>query len=85
MKAVIIYRPESDHARAVEDYLRDFSRQTGRELETMDPDTSDGAELCRVYDIVEYPSVIALSDDGQLQNNWRGLPLPTISELSYYT
>ena len=85
MKAVIIYRPESDHARAVEDYLRDFSRQTGRELETMDPDTSDGAELCRVYDIVEYPSVIALSDDGQLQNNWRGLPLPTLSELSYYT
>lgn len=85
MKAVIIYRPESDHARAVEDYLRDFSRQTGRELETMDPDSSDGAELCRVYDIVEYPTVIALSDDGQLQNNWRGLPLPTISELSYYT
>ncbi len=85
MKAIIIYRPESDHARAVEDYLRDFSRQTGHELETMDPDSSEGGELCRVYDIVEYPSVIALSDDGQLQNNWRGLPLPTISELSYYT
>jgi hypothetical protein len=85
MKAVVIYREQSDHARAVEDYLRDFLRQTGRELETLDPDSSDGATTCRTYDIVEYPTVMALSDDGQLQNSWRGLPLPTITELSYYT
>jgi len=37
-----------------------------------------------VYDIVEYPTIIALSDSGQLQNLWRGLPLPTISEVSFY-
>lgn len=85
MKAVVIYKEESDHARAVEDYLRDFSRRTGKELETLNPDTRDGAHTCRTYDIVEYPTVIALSDEGQLQNSWRGLPLPTISELSYYT
>ncbi len=85
MKAVVIYKEESDHARAVEDYLRDFSRRTGKELETLNPDTADGAHTCRTYDIVEYPTVIALSDEGQLQNSWRGLPLPTISELSYYT
>jgi hypothetical protein len=85
VKAIIIYKPESDHARAVEEYLRDFLSRTGHELETIDPDTTEGTEMCRVYDIVEYPSVVALSDDGQLQNSWRGLPLPTISELSYYT
>jgi hypothetical protein len=84
MKAIIIYKPESDHARAVEDYLRDFLTRTGRELETLDPDTVEGADMCQVYDILEYPSVVALSDDGQLQNSWRGLPLPTISELTYY-
>lgn len=85
MKATIIYKAESDHARAVEDYLRDFLMRTGREIETVDPDSVDGANLCRVYDIVEYPSVLAMSDEGQLLNSWRGLPLPTISELSYYT
>ena len=85
MKAVIIYKAQSDHARAVEDYLRDFLRQTGSELETLDPDSKDGATTCRTYDIVEYPTIIALSDGGLLQNSWRGLPLPTISELSYYT
>jgi hypothetical protein len=84
MKVTVIYKAQSEHARAVEDYLRDFSRQTGNELATLDPETPDGATLCRTYDIVEYPTIIATSDDGQMQNSWRGLPLPTISEVSYY-
>lgn len=84
MKAVVIYKQESDHAREVLDYLRDFERQTGHVLETIDPDTRDGADFCRSHDIVEYPSIAALSDDGILQNLWRGRPLPTISEVSYY-
>lgn len=84
MRTVVIYKDESDYAREVTDYLRDFTRQTGHTLETMDPDTPEGMDFCRVYDIVEYPSLVALSDDGSLQNLWRGLPLPTISEVSYY-
>lgn len=84
MRAVVIYKEESDHAREVLDYLRDFARQTGHELETLDPDTREGASFCRTYDIVEYPSIAALSDDGVLQNLWRGRPLPTITEVSYY-
>jgi hypothetical protein len=84
MRAVVIYKEESDHAREVTDYLRDFLRQTGHELETMDPETAAGADFCRAYDIVEYPSIVALSDDGALQTLWRGRPLPTISEVSYY-
>lgn len=84
MKAIIVFKEESDHAREVLDYLRDFERQTGHVLETIDPDTKDGSAFCRTHDIVEYPSIIALSDDGVLQNLWRGRPLPTISEVSYY-
>ncbi|HRF28838.1 MAG TPA: hypothetical protein PL051_04320 [Candidatus Saccharibacteria bacterium] len=84
MKVVIIYKSESEHARAVEDYMRDFQRQTGHELETLDPDSKDGATTCETYDIVEYPTLLATSDDGHMQNMWSGLPLPTISEVSYY-
>lgn len=84
MKVSVIYKEESDHAREVFDYLRDFKRQTGHDLETVDPDSAAGADFCRTYDIVEYPSIVALSSDGQLQNLWRGRPLPTISEISYY-
>ncbi|MFI5212588.1 MAG: hypothetical protein ACHQTE_01330 [Candidatus Saccharimonadales bacterium] len=84
MRAIVIYKQESDYAREVADYLRDFLRQTGHELETMDPDTREGSDFCRTYDIVEYPSIVALSDDSALQNLWRGRPLPTINEVSYY-
>lgn len=84
MKVKVIYRYESDHAREVMDFMRDFERQTGRKIEEVDPDSADGAHTCRTYDIVEYPTMIAVSDDGRLQHMWRGRPLPTISEVSYY-
>lgn len=84
MRVVVVYKEQSEHARAVTDFLRDFTRQTGRTVETLDPDSKDGADFCRVYDIVEYPTMVAISDDSHLQNMWRGLPLPTISEVSYY-
>jgi hypothetical protein len=84
MRTVVIYKSDSEYGRAVESFLQDFTRQTGRTLETIDPDTREGDSLCRTYDIVEYPSIIALSDSGQMQNYWKGLPLPTKSEVSYY-
>lgn len=84
MRVVVVYRVESDHAREVLDYLRDFQRQTGHEIEEIDPDSPEGAHFCRTYDIVEYPTMLALDVNGQLQNMWRGRPLPTISEVSFY-
>ena len=85
MRVVVVYKNDSDHARPVLDYLRDFKYQTGHDLETIDPETADGIDFCEAHDIVEYPTVVALSDGGSMQNNWRGLPLPTISEISFYT
>lgn len=84
MKVVVVYRSNSEHGTTVETFLRDFAKQTGKTVETLDPDTKDGADFCRTYDIVEYPTTIALSDDSHMQNLWKGLPLPTISEVSYY-
>ena len=84
MRVAVIYKNESDHAREVLDYLRDFERQTGHQIETIDPESKDGIDTCRAYDIVEYPTVIALADDGRMLNMWRGRPLPTISEVSFY-
>ncbi|MEO5691079.1 MAG: hypothetical protein ABIQ64_02735 [Candidatus Saccharimonadales bacterium] len=84
MKAFVVYRDESDHAREVITFLRDFKRQTGRDLEIVNPDTAQGASICRTYDVVEYPSIVATDDGGALQYLWRGRPLPTISEVSYY-
>lgn len=84
MRVVAIYNDERDYTREVIDYLADFERQTGHTIESLDPDSAEGMQFCGTYDIVEYPTLIALSDDGSLQNMWRGRPLPTISEVSFY-
>ncbi len=84
MRVFVVYKYESDHARMVLDFLRDIKRQTGYELEEVSPDTAEGAHLCRLYDVVEYPTIVAVDGNGGLQSLWRGLPLPTISEVGYY-
>ncbi len=84
MRVVVVFKDETDYSRTVLDFLRDFERQTGHQLETMNPDAPAGVQFCSVYDIFEYPTIIAISDSGVMQNTWRGLPLPTINEMSYY-
>ena len=84
MRVVVIYKDQTDYTRTVLEFLRDFKHQTGHELETLDPGTAEGSHFCETYDIVEYPTIIATSDDSVMQKTWRGLPLPTINEVSYY-
>lgn len=79
-----MYKKESDHARVVMDWLRDFERQTGKTIEEIEPETREGASFCRQYDIVEYPTLVALDHEGHVQDMWRGKVLPVISEVSYY-
>ena len=84
MRVVVVYRDMSDHGRAVTDFLRDFKSQTGKEVSGVDPDSPEGIDMCNAYDVVEYPTMLALADDGHMLNMWRGIPLPTISEVSFY-
>ncbi len=84
MRVVIVTKENTDYARQVQEFLGNFTRQTGRSLEVINPESLDGDSFCRTYDIVEYPTIIALSNDGQVQNMWSGTTLPTIGEVSYY-
>ncbi|MDB5180092.1 MAG: hypothetical protein JWN12_724 [Candidatus Saccharibacteria bacterium] len=84
MRVVVVYKEQTDYARQVIDYIADFKRQTGHDLETVDPESPVGIDFTQTYDIMELPMLIAISDEGVMQNTWAGLPLPTISEVSYY-
>jgi hypothetical protein len=84
MRVYVIFKEESDHGREVREYLRDFYRQTGHELERVNPDSREGGSMCELYDVVEYPSILAVSNNGELLQVWRGLPLPQIMEVSCY-
>ena len=84
MKAVLVYKDDSEHARAVIDFMREFTRRTGKTLETIEPETPAGVGFCQTYDILEFPSVVALDSGGKVLQVWKGLPLPQINEVSYY-
>lgn len=84
MKAVVVYKSASEHGRLVEEFLRDFTKQTAKQLEVMDPESREGILFCEAYDIVEYPTIVAVGNDGKILQSWRGLPLPRINEVSYY-
>lgn len=82
MRVICIYRDNQDYTRSVTEWLENFHRQTGKELETMDPDKD--AIFCQTYDIVEYPTIIALDNRGAVAEIWRGRTLPLINDVSYY-
>lgn len=85
MKVVILYHPRSDHARVVEDFARDFSRQVGKQLELVSLESRDGAATASLYDIMQYPAILALGNDGQILRTWQGRIMPLMNEVSYYT
>lgn len=84
MRVVVITRENTDYARAVETFLTDFTRRTGKTLEVMDADSREADSFIQAYGVMSFPAVVALSDDGQVLNMWTGVMLPTISEVSYY-
>ena len=84
MRIVVVYKDASDHGREVREYIDDFKRQTGLEIEQMNPDDSRNQFFLQAYDIVEYPTILVIADNGRLLQMWRGRPLPLIDEITYY-
>lgn len=84
MRVVSVWRENSDYGREMAEWLKDFTYQTGREIESLDPDTVEGEIFSTTYDVVEYPTLLALDNQGKVLASWRGLPLPLMNEVSYY-
>lgn len=85
MKVVILYRPNSDHATPVEEFVREFERRDpGRKVELVSLNTRDGAAMASLYDIVDYPAVLALANDGTMLQWWQGQQLPLMNEVAAY-
>lgn len=82
MRVVCVYRDKQDYTRSVEEWIENLRRQTGREIETMDPDKDPG--FCETYDIVEYPTILALGNDGSIRAIWSGRNLPLMNDVLYY-
>jgi len=67
------------------EYVRDFRKQqVTRKVELVDVNTRDGGAMAELYDVVQYPAILALSNDGQILKSWEG-NFPLMNELAYYT
>ena len=86
VKLLILYRPNSDHATEVESYVRDLEHQHNLDgkAELVSVNTREGAAMASLYDVVQYPSILAIASDGRLLNLWQGKPLPLMDEVAGY-
>jgi hypothetical protein len=82
----MLYRPNSEHARKMEDYANQFGRAyVNYKVDLVDLNTREGAATASLYDVMQYPAVLVLTDDGQLIREWEGDNMPALGEVSYST
>lgn len=86
MRILVLYRPNSETSRRVEEYLADFSRfHPSQNIEAINIDSVEGSNMATTYGLTENPAVIAIKEDGQMQQMWQGIDkLPLMNDLAYY-
>lgn len=84
MKVVILYHPNSEFARTVEEYARDFEHQRAKKIDLISLDTQEGSSLAALYDITRFPAMIATRDSGEMLNLWQDEQLPLMNEVAAY-
>jgi hypothetical protein len=85
MKVLVLYRPNSEHGRTVEEFIHDFQRRHGdKRLEALNIDTREGSAMATLYDVVQYPAVLVMTDDGMIQRSWMGEMMPLQEEVFSY-
>ncbi len=86
MKIVILYHPNSEHGRTIDDYVHEFGmRNPEVSFDALSVDTRAGANVATLYGVMQYPCMLALREDGSVAKDWQGLPLPLMNEVAYFT
>lgn len=85
MRVAVLYRSNSEHERQVLEFEREFEHRTGRSLNLLDLNTRDGWSMASLYDVVQYPAVVAMAENGSLLQLWQGENLPLMNEVMYYS
>jgi len=85
VKLLILYRPNSEHATTIDSFVRDFQQryEVGKKIELQSIDTREGSSTASIYDVMSYPAILALADDGSVLNVWQG-DLPLMDEVAGY-
>lgn len=83
MRIVIVVKTHSEYFREAEEWGVEYQRETGREVELIDPETIEGGIFASTRDIMQYPSLLILGGSGEIVKKWSGSPLPQFDQVSY--
>jgi len=87
MKVLILYRPNSEFARMVEEFVKGLQAHHNvdeRHLQILDFDSREGAATASLYDVMCQPTILVVGDDGSYVKHWEGSNLPLIDEVAGY-
>jgi len=84
MRIVAAYKQFADYTREVDEWLDQFERRSGSEVERLDPDMPDGEMFCSSRDILQYPAIVVVDSEGKTYEMWMGTPLPMVDEVMGY-
>jgi hypothetical protein len=85
MRLMILYRPNSEYGRVTEEFIHEYqARYQSQSLEIINIDTREGMATADLYDIVQYPAVLVVQNDGTIQKAWQGEDLPLMDEVASY-
>lgn len=85
MKVLILYRPDSEHGRLTEEFIHDYqTTHQSDHLEVLNIDTREGSATATLYDVVQYPAILVVQNDGSIQRSWEGETLPLMDEVAAY-
>lgn len=84
MRLILLWSEETDYASEVREWLRDFEHDTSKQPDSLDPQYGEGESFAQTYDILEFPAIAAVGDDGRLLELWKGTPMPQIEKVAYW-
>lgn len=82
---LVLYRPNSEHGRLIEEFVHEFqNRHVDGRLEVLSIDTRDGMATATLYDVMQYPAILVIQNDGYLHKSWEGDQIPLLDEVLGY-
>jgi hypothetical protein len=85
MKLVVLYQPHTEFARITEEYVQEFKGlHPEAEVALVDVDSIEGSKQAQLYDVVQYPALLAIANNGSLLNMWSGSLMPLMDEVMGY-
>ena len=82
MRVVMVVRDNMDYTREATDWMNEFKRETGYDVEWEDPETISGEIFATHHDIVQYPTLCVVDNESKVIAKWAGR-LPQFEEVTY--